>query len=299
MFKPSDILIDAYVERMRQDYRTVFDTGVPGHLECLSFVGRMALTRMAFTNAQYTNLTMTMLTTQVATDVLRGRAIGRGDVSSSDYLHFLAAALCYLLGFVRGAVKGDNGRTCVIDDKGATIELARGLSDGALYPWATERSKLFARQFFREHPLIDGERLADCIDYTEFPAPHDKNHDTGTWPGLLRGAQTIAVVADPRFTQRLGYFYRQLKEANVAERLTLHSAGDLFQQLPTMFWKSLYPRIADAIDYLKYTGDGLTWLASMNAHMLEEEHRVLEEEHRARLRSLTASPAVKRAKKAH
>ena len=274
MFKPSDILIDAFVERLRQDYRAVFDTGVSGHLECLCFVGRMALTRMAFTNAQYTNLTTTMLTTQVATEVLRGRAIGRGDVSSSDYLHFLAAALCYLMGFVRGAVKGDNGRTCVVDDKGTTIELARGLSDGALYPWAPERSKLFARQFFREHALIDGERLAECIEYTVFPAPHDKNHDTGTWPGLLRGAQTIAVVADPRFTQRLGYFYRQLKEASLAEKMRLKTADDLFQQLPTMFWKNLFPRIVDSIDYLKYTGDGLTWLASMNAHMLEEEHRI-------------------------
>ena len=149
---------------------------------------------------------------------------------------------------------------------------------------------MFARQFFREHALIDGERLAECIEYTVFPAPHDKNHDTGTWPGLLRGAQTIAVVADPRFTQRLGYFYRQLKEASLAEPMKLRNAGDLFQQLPTMFWKNLYPRIVDSIDYLKYTGDGLTWLASMNAHMLEEEHRLTG-------RSLVAPPP-KREKKA-
>lgn len=283
MFKPSDILIDAFVERLRQDYRTVYDMGVPGHSECLCFVGRMALTRMAFTNAQYSNMTMTMLTTQVATDILRGRAIGKGDVSSSDYLHFLAAALCYQLGFVRGAVKGDNGRICVIDEKGTTIELARGLSDGALYPWAVERSKLFARQFFREHAVIEGERLAQYIEYTQFPAPLDRNYETGSWPGLLRGAQTIAVVSDPRFTQRLGYWYRQLKEAGLSDALNFFGPADVFHQLPSMFWKTLYPQIVDSIDYLKYTGDGLTWLASMNAHMLEEEHR-------ATGRSLVADP---------
>ena len=43
--------------------------------------------------------------------------------------------------------------------------------------------------------------------------------------------------------------------------------------MPASFWAFLFPKIGDAIDYLKYTGDGQTWLAHMNAHMLEEEHR--------------------------
>ncbi len=273
MFKPSDILIDAFVDRLREEFVRVYGTREDERLDCLAWVARMALTRMTFTNALYTNLSMSILTTQVATDVLRGRVIARGDVTADDWLHFSAASLCYLLGFVRGSVQGDQGRNCVIDGAGTTIELARGQSDGALYPWGVPRGKLFVQQFFRGHRLLDGERLAECIEYTYYPAPRDRNLETGNWPGLLRGAQTIAVVSDPRFTQRLKYFYMQLKEAGLASAMNFHSVSDVFDSMPESFWKYLFPKIVDAIDYLKYTGDGLTWLASMNAHMLQEEHR--------------------------
>ncbi len=273
MFKPSDILIDAFVERVRADFVRVYGAREQERLHCLVWVARMALTRMTFTNALYTNLTMTMLTTQVATDILRGRVVARGDVSADDWLHFTSASLCYLVGFVRGSVKGDSGRLCVIDEAGNTAELQRGQSDGALYPWGVPRGKLFVQQFFRGHSLVDGERLASCIEYTHYPALRDRNHETGNWPGLLRGAQTIAVVSDPRFTQRLKFFYLQLKEAGVAQSLSFNSAADVFDSMPSSFWKFLFPMIGDAIDYLKYTGDGQTWLANMNAHMLQEEHR--------------------------
>ena len=70
MFKPSDILIDAFVARVRADFVRVFAGREQERLDCLVWVARMALTRMTFTNALYTNLTMTLLTTQVATDIL-------------------------------------------------------------------------------------------------------------------------------------------------------------------------------------------------------------------------------------
>jgi hypothetical protein len=273
VFKASDVLIESFVERMAADYRTAFISPERGHLEALVTVARMALARMGFTNALYTNMTATLLLTQVSTDVLRGRMIERGDVSSSDWLHFLVSSLCSLIGFVRGSVPGDKGRLLVIDANGMTLDLPRGATDGVLYVHAVERSKLFVRHFFRNHPVIDGERVAGCIEYTRFPALPDRNPETGNWPGLLRGAQTIAVVSDPRFTQRMKYFYLQLREAGLAELLGYQSAADILATFPARFWQMLYPQIGDATNYLKYTGDGLAWLASMNAHMLEEEHR--------------------------
>lgn len=281
MFRPSEIVIDAFVERLRDEFTRVYGGSDNDRLEALAWVARMALTRMTFTNALYTNLNMAILTTQVATDILRGRVVAKGDVSADDWLHFSAASLCYLLGFVRGSVQGDSGRRCVVDAAGAVVELDRGKSDGALYPWGVPRGQLFVRQFFRGHRLIDGERLASYIEYTYYPALRDRNLETGSWGGLLRGAQTIAVVTDPRFRQRLKYFYLQLKEAGVAESLGFSSAADVFASMPISFWKMLYPKIVDAIDYLKYTGDGLSWLASMNAHMLQEEHREMPDTRRA------------------
>lgn len=273
MFKASDVLIESFVERMAADYRTAFVSPERGHLEAIVGVARMALARMAFTNALYTNMGATLLHTQVSTDVLRGRMIERGDVSSSDWVHFLVASLCSLIGFVRGTVPGDKGRVLVIDGNGSTVDMPRGATDGVIYVHAVERAKLFVRHFFRNHPVIDGERVAECIEYTRFPALPDRNLETGNWPGLLRGAQTVAVVSDPRFTQRMKYFYLQLKEAGLAELLGYQSAADILGTFPSRFWQNLYPQIGDATSYLKYTGDGLAWLACMNAHMLEEEHR--------------------------
>lgn len=274
MFKPSELLIDAYVQRICSDFIQAFGDGEPDRLRLLRSIAQMALTSMCRSNAAYTNATMTLLTVQVGTDILRGRLISGGDISADDWLHFEAASLCYMMGFVRGSVQGDTGRVCVIDDAGATIELERGKSDGALYPWGLPRSKLFVCQTFRGHRLIDGERLAGIIEYTYYPAPRDRLLETGNWGGLLRGAQTIAVVADPLYTLRLKDFYMQLAEAGLAQSMGFHSAAEVHDSMPSSFWKYLYPKLTGgAIEYLKQTPEGRFWITNMNLHMRFEEHR--------------------------
>lgn len=273
MFKPSDIVIDAYLDRLGDEFRRAHPEASSAAQTTLRRCGRLALTHTARTNALYTNIDGCLLTAEVALRIIEGRQIERFDVSADDWLHFMVAALCVFTGFARGVVPGDRGRDLVVGADGQRFELGRGRTDGCLYPVYIERSQLFARHYFRTDPLIEAERIADYLDYMRFPVPKEDVADRDTLGALLGSAQLVGHAADPRFHQRLKRFYRQLEEAGLAEVMGYRNAQDVLDTYPQRFWKHILPQIEVALSYLKYTGEGQIWLARMNAHMLAEEHR--------------------------
>ena len=114
MFRPSDILIDAFVKRLSRDYREAFGERDPAHHDTILRVARMVLARVARSDALYHDLVYTFLVTLVGQDILRGRIARDADVMPNDWVHFLASLLCPNVGIVRGACPGDDGNTCVI-----------------------------------------------------------------------------------------------------------------------------------------------------------------------------------------
>jgi hypothetical protein len=273
MFKPADIVIDDYLQRLTSEFQRAHP-GLPHeYAQSLDRAGRLALTHVARTNALYTNLDSTFLVTEVAMRVIEGRQIECFDVTPEDWLHFILGSLCLYTGFVRGVVPGDSGRRLVTDAKGGTIDLERSRTDGYLLGCYIERSQLFVRHYFRGDRLIDGERLAALVEPTRLPASKTPpDDDEASWGSLLRAAQTIGLGADPRFRQRMKRMYRQLEEAGVAERMGYRDAADVIETYPQRFWDQLLPQIQLALSYLKYTGGGQTWLARLNSQMLIEEH---------------------------
>ena len=95
MFRPSDIIIDAFIERLRWAYTQIYSDGVPGHLDTIAQVARMALARMALSDALYHNLDHTLLVTMVGHDILRGQIVRDGQVESSDWVNFVCSLLCF------------------------------------------------------------------------------------------------------------------------------------------------------------------------------------------------------------
>lgn len=273
MFKPSDIVIDAYLDRLRDEFQRAHPDATHAAQTSLRRCARLALTHTARTNSLYTNLDGCLLTAEVALRIIEGRQVEHFDVSANDWLHFMVAALCVFTGFARGVVPGDRGRDLVVDADGKRFELGRGRTDGSLYPVYIERGQLFARHYFRTDPLIEAERIADYLDYMRFPFPKGELVDRGSFGALLGAAQLIGHAADPRFHQRLKRFYCQLEEAGLADIMGYRNAQDVLDTYPRRFWRHILPRIDVALSYLKYTGDGQIWLARMNAHMLAEEHR--------------------------
>lgn len=273
MFKPADIVIDEYMQRLRDEFAQAHPGASFEERETLARAGRLALIHVSRSNALYTNLESTLLITEVALRILEGRQIERYDVTSRDWLDFVIASLSMFTGFARGVVPGDDGRSLVISEDGEKLELDRGLTDGYLMRWYVPRSRMFVRRFFATEPMLDAERIAEMISFTRMPTPRTEPDDLDSWGALLRAAQTIALGADPRFVQRSKRLFRQFEEAGFTEAMGYASAADVVDTYPQRFWEHLVPQIPSALSYLKYTGGGQLWLARLNAHMLEEEHR--------------------------
>ena len=273
MFRPSDIIIEAFVRRLRDDYDAIFGDGQPGHRETIVETARMALPRIARSDALFHDLDHTMLVTLVGQDILRGRMARDGDVSAGDWVHFVASLLCFAVGFVRNVCPGDDGDDCVIDEGGARLVLPRGATDARLWPHFTDRGKMFVRHYFHHHPLLDCEVMAANIEYSRYPPPADFNLETESYPGLLRAAHLIGSIADPNFMLKIKPLVLELEESGMTAQLGFANVEEFLIGYPNMFWTQLYPRVADGMELLKFTGEGRVWLANLHAHLLSQEHR--------------------------
>lgn len=273
MIRPSEILIDAFLERLAADYSRHFDRGPAGHLEALRRVACMVLPRISRSDALYHDLEHTLHVTLVGQAMLHGRMVRNGNVHSRDYVHFVAALLSFAVGFVRGECPGDNGDKVVIDAAGTLRTLPRGATDGWLWPYYADRSIRFVRHYLADDPVLDIEDLVEMIEYARFPPEKDGTTETASYPGLLRAAHLIGAVADPSFMLKLKPLFLELTEAGLAERLDFRSVAEFRKDYPAFFWRVLTPFIRDGIRLLEYTADGRMWLAQMHAHVLAEEHR--------------------------
>ena len=272
MFRPSEYIINAFVKRLEEDYLGIYITGPEGHLDTIIQVARRALNRIAQSNALYHDLDHTLQVTMVGQQILRGRLVRDGDVSSLDWVHFVCSLLCFATGFSRGVCPGDSGDVCIIDEEGTTLTLPRGATDGYLWPYFADRSKIFVRQRFQNHPVLDSERVAANIEYTRFPPPSDRNFETATYPGLLRAAHLIGAIADPNFKVKMKPLMLELDESGMTAQLGYKTVLEFRNNYGKLFWEMLHPRIADGMALLEMTDEGRAWLANMHAHVLALEH---------------------------
>lgn len=273
MFKASEIVINAFIARLREAHGFAWGARNPDHADLICDVARSALSQQARTNALYHDIDHTMIVTAVALEIVQGRMIREGDVTPSDWLHYIAGALSFAIGYVRGVCPGDTADACVIDEAGTLRAMPRGATDGWLWPYSTDRSKLYVRHRYRGHDVLDGNVLATNIEYTRFPPSNQVNLETTNYPGLLRAAHFIGAVADPNFMVKLKPLYLELQEAGITNQLGYTSVADLRAGYPPLYWNILHPFARDGAEYLKYTANGRQWLANMHAQLLAEEHQ--------------------------
>jgi len=126
-----------------------------------------------------------------------------GGVSSRDWLHVTLSLLYHDIGYIKGICMGDkpeedlyvNGK-----DPVACVSLPKGATDAALTHYHVDRGKLFVRERFKGHSLINAEELAKNIEYTRFPVPKDEDpKDVGLYPGIV-----ISPFFSPLFMIDLG-----------------------------------------------------------------------------------------------
>lgn len=272
MLNPTALLARAVGQNLADVYRETFGGRDPQIATGLDEAARLLLERIGSSDALYHDAHHTAMVTLAAQDILRGLRFEKS-VSTSEWYHFIMAALAHDLGYVRGVCAGDTADRLVIDDAGNTVVPPRGASDAFLTPYHVDRSKISVRERFKEVPHVDGERIARAIEMTRFPIPKDADHDvTDGEAGLLRAADLIGQLGDPLYLSKLNALYYEFMEIGRLEQLGYKTPADLIECYPSFFWNAVEPYLGDALRYLDYTIEGKQWIANLYSHVLSVAH---------------------------
>jgi hypothetical protein len=275
MLNPNKVLCSAFVRELRANYAQTYGGLKPDYADIISWVGNMGVETIANSNALYHDVEHTVFVTLVGQQILRGKHIREGRVSCEDWLHFTLSLVCHDIGYVKGVCRRDivllrMYATGKADD---TVQLSEGHTDASLTPYHVDRGKLFVQERFGGHELIHAEVLKRNIELTRFPVPLDTDHqDTVNFPGLVRAADLIGQLSDPRYLHKIPALFYEFEETGVNKQLGYRHPEDLRRNYPGFYWKSVYPYIKEAIAYLKLTQEGKQILSNLYGHVFEVEH---------------------------
>jgi hypothetical protein len=273
-FNPTELLIDAFVERLECEYHRMYGVLEPAYAGIIAWAGRMALENIANSDALYHDVEHTLMVTLVGQEILKGKHVRDGGVSPRDWMHFVLSLLCHDIGYVRGVCREDRNGTYTTGKGGETVEISTASSDAALTPYHVDRGKRYVRERFGTHGIIDAEIIATNIEHTRFPVPHDNDHEsTSDYPGLLRAADLIGQLASPNHMRKFPALFYEFEETGVNASLGYKNPGELRDYYPTFFWKMVTPYIQDALRCLRVTESGKQWIANLYAHVFVLEHQ--------------------------
>ena len=275
MFNPTEAMVNTCIERLQHGYRQTYGCLRPDCMEILGLAGNMALEMIANSDAPYHNVEHTVLVTLAGQEILLGKQMLEGNVSYKDWLNAIVSLLCHDIGYVRGICRQDRPSegayaTGVGD---TTVYLPFDSTDASLTPFHVDRGKLFIEERFRDIHPIDREALKRNIELTRFPVPTDEEHsDTNNYPGLVRAADLIGQLADPRYLQKIPALFYEFEETGANKAFGYHSPADLRKNYPAFFWNVVSPYIKSALRYLEVTQSGKQIIANLYANVFRVEH---------------------------
>ena len=275
MFNPTEVVIDAFVEELKQAYIGTYTNLEPDYPGIIAYVGHMALELIANSDAPYHDLSHTICVTAVGQEVIKGKHLRQGGVSPRDWLHFIISLLCHDIGYVRGICSHDGGGRYAVNANAETIALPPGRTDAALTPYHIERGKLFVRERFSKNRVIDVDIVSANIEYTRFPVPaENERRAESEYPALLRASDLIGQLADPNYMRKGSALFMEFAETGMADKLGYKTAAELRAAYPTFFWTTVSPYIGDALANLRMTQEGKQWVANLYSHVFAEEHHL-------------------------
>lgn len=273
MFNATEIFIDAFVEQLQEGYHRTYGNLKASYGDILGWAGSMALENIANSDALYHDVEHTILVTLVGQEILRGRQIRDGGVSCEDWLHCVISLNCHDIGYVKGVCRDDRRGLYATGINDTTIDLPPGASDASLTPYHVDRGKLFVEERFGGHKLIDANIIKRNIELTRFPVPNAEDHrDTIYYPGLVRAADLIGQLSDPRYLKKINALFYEFEETGVNKALGYNHPGDLRKNYPKFFWDGVHPYIQDALRYLNLTQQGQQIVANLYANVFVVEH---------------------------
>jgi hypothetical protein len=266
-----ELAIDALEEFLSSFVRRRFGSSEAQLAEIVPGAVRLALECIGNSDALYHNVEHTLLVTLAGHDILRGRALNN-NVTPTDYTHVIIACLTHDIGYVRGALKGDDADGFVVDASGKKISLPRGASDAGLMQYHVERSKLYVMERIEGMPLLDRERIANAIEGTRFPPPNGQSHDEEA--SIVRAADLIGQLGDPNYIRKANALYYEFEEVGMNRQLGYGSPADVVDRYPQFYWGCVAPHIQAAIGYLNKTASGRQWIANLYANVFRAEREI-------------------------
>ena len=275
MFNPTAVVMNAFVEELKQGYIGTYTNLEPVYPGIIAYVAHMALELIANSDAPYHDLGHTICVTLVGQEVIKGKHLRQGGVSPRDWLHFVISLLCHDIGYVRGICRHDGGGRYTINADGETIALPPGATDASLTAYHIERGKLFVRERFAKNRTIDVDTVCANIEYTRFPVPAANDRRTESeYPALLRASDLIGQLADLNYIRKGAALFMEFTETGINAELGYKTAAELRAAYPKFFWTMVSPYIGDALSDLSMTQEGKQWVANLYSHLFAEEHRL-------------------------
>ncbi len=242
--------------------------------ELIPSAARLALECIGNSDALYHNVEHTMLVTLAGYDIMKGRALLK-PTEAGDFAHVILACLFHDIGYVRGILQGDGSDGYVTDTKGGKTSLPRGSSDASLMPYHVDRSKLFVMDRLGASKLVDASRIARAIEFTRFPPPPEPDDAENEEGLLVRAADFIGQLGDPRYLRKANALYFEFEEVGMNRQLGHTSAADLADVYPQFYWNSVSAHIQTAIRYLNVTSRGRQWIASLYSNVFCAERGLI------------------------
>ena len=185
----------------------------------------------------------------------------------------MLSLLCHDIGYIPGVCRDDCNGPYATGVNGKTLTLPPGATDASLTPYHVDRGKLFVRERFGDHPIIDAEVIAANIERTRFPVPDDSDHQgTADYPGLVRAADLIGQLADPNHMSKFPALFYEFEETGINAKLGYATPGDLRNDYPAFYWNVVNRYIRDGLRHLRVTQEGKQWIANLYAHVFAVEH---------------------------
>jgi hypothetical protein len=275
MYNPTAEIISSFVQRLQAGYRYIYGSLKPNYADIIGRAGGMVLESIANSDALYHDVEHTVLVTLVGQEILRGKYIREGNVSCEDWLHFIISLLCHDIGYLKGACRQDIPEKRLyatgLDDM--MIELPFGSTDASLTPFHVDRGKLFIEERFGNHELLDVEILKRNIELTRFPVPADEDYsDTVNYPGLVRAADLIGQLSDPRYLQKISALFYEFEETGANKTFGYRTPGELRKNYPSFYWNVAFPYIQPALSLLELSLCGKQIIANLYSNVFRVEH---------------------------
>lgn len=274
MRDPQRFMIDSFATELSQTYTRMYGEARPELAAVIADTCRLVLGRIATSDMLYHNVEHTTLVVSAGQQILVGKQLRDGDVSPSDWLHFILALVCHDIGYVRGACRDDGDGVFATGD-GGTVRLPEDCTDAALTPYHVSRSQLFILEHFGSAtvPDCDAARIASYVEMTRFPPPNLPEYQaTGTYAGLARAADFIGQFADPHYLRKLPALFYEFEQIGANAALGYTAPDDIRSGYGQFYREVVSPYIQDALGYLSVTAEGAEWVATLQLHVHEVEH---------------------------